>query len=155
MRPAYNVASLRIKIPLICYFSSSVIKKLSNLHLVPMKMQELLLFTIIPISLLGKDQHDFLLTTAASLPLCVVGYFSFVAEKIFEKENDVRGAYYSLNWFEMPAKTRKLLLLAMQKPKNVKIAGFFSYDHASLERFAVVVHRAYDFGLILLEVTKK
>lgn len=109
---------------------------------------------MISIILFGKERDDFLSTTATCLPICVVGYYNFIAEKILEKENYVREAYYSLNWFELPAKTRKLLLLGMQKPKQIKIAGFFSYDHASLERFRVVVGRAYDFGLILLKVTK-
>lgn len=97
-------------------------------------------------------------TTVAVGPIficAVLGFFSYTAEQIMDANSAICDAYYSLNWFEAPTASRKLILLAMQPPMDAKFCGLFSYDHASLIRFTSVLRNAYDFGLVVVKLAQK
>lgn len=127
---------------------------ITDLYRVTMKMHEGFLFFGISGSVLGRADLN---TTLLSLPfylLAFVGFYSYEVERIIEIENDIREQYYLLEWYTAPVKIRKLILLAMQKPKNIKFGGVFGKDSTSLARFTEIVRQGYDFGLLLMKLTR-
>lgn len=131
-----------------------VTNQYSYLNTISIKLRELFLFGAIPLTIFGKDQEQLLLLSSCMFPICLLGLFNYNAERIMSTEEETRKAYYEMEWYQAPVKNRKLLLLAMQQPKEIKISGLFNYDQASLIRFTEAVRRAYDFGLFLLKIAK-
>lgn len=75
---------------------------------------------------------------------------------MIETEESIRESYNALDWYKVSKDTRRLLLLAIiQQPQKTRFGGVFDKDRASLARYASPVRTAYEFGLLLLKVTKK
>lgn len=103
----------------------------------------------------GKENNNIIALVIPLLMSLLVGITSYVTEQIIDAEEEIREAYYNLDWANASLKARKLLLIALQKPNEVKFGCVFENDYASLERYTIVHHQAYDFALILLELAKK
>lgn len=115
-------------------------------------MQEALLFSGFAVALIGKERVQLTMITIPFFLMAFNGFYSFTVDKMIEAEESIRDAYYSLEWYTSSNETRKVLLIAMQQPKEVTFGGIFGKDRTSLARFAETVRQAYDFGLILLNV---
>lgn len=85
----------------------------------------------------------------------ISGYFCKASENMIEAEQDIRNAYYELDWYKAPLVSRKLILMAMQEPEKIRFGRIFNSDYASMERFLLLIRRAYDFSLILLKLVKQ
>lgn len=138
-------------------YSRRTIDRLSKLHTICFKTQEVFLYLTSTLVLLGIENSriDLVALTCPAFSNTIVGLICFAAETMMEAEEKIRDAYYDLNWERAPIESRKMIILAMYPPKKITFCGVFSYDHASLERFTIVFRRAYDFGLVMLKLFKK
>lgn len=130
------------------------IKKLSDLFTIKLKADEYLIYSAMIIGVFGKENLNMILLATPLVPLTVIGFCSFLAEQIIDAEETIRDAYYDLDWPNANVISCKLLLLAMQKPVEIRFGGIFGYDFISLQRFTDVVHNSYNFALILLNLAK-
>lgn len=97
------------------------------------------------------EANSLTLKTFVIFPVSILGFYSYTVERIIEAEESIRDQYNNLEWYTAPFWTKKLLLIAMQRPQEVTFGGVFSKDKTSLARFAAIVHQAYGFGLILIQ----
>lgn len=131
------------------------IAKLSKLYTWSIKVLEMIMNFAMALILMGKKNQDI---AALSIPILIcflIALYSFFIENIIAAEENIRDAYYELNWLSASIKSRKTLLLAMHQPRVIKFGGIFSLDHVSLARFTVNMRRAYDFGLVILKFATK
>lgn len=121
------------------------------MYRVSLKATELTLYLTIPINMFGKEKVNPAVICAISTLMAIIGIFTYGAERMNDAESCVGKAFYSLNWYEAPLGSQKLIFRALLQSKQVKFGGFFSYDHASFGRYADVLKRAYNFGVFLLQ----
>lgn len=117
-----------------------------------MKAHETFLYCAIAMALFGREAE---FPPVISLPFALIafiGFYSLTVERIIDAEESIRDAYWELDWLEASVKVRKLILLAVHQPKNISFGALFGKDKMSLIRFSETVRRAYDFGLVLLNL---
>lgn len=117
-------------------------------------MNEFLLYMVVTIGLMGRDNVNLSFVSAPFMIFCISGIVSYLVEKVIDAEAEIRTAYYNLNWIGAPVKFQKMIVIAMFQPTEIQIGGIFGFDYISLERFTAVAHGAYDFGLIILNLAK-
>lgn len=116
-------------------------------------MHEILLYCSVALALFGKHNSHLDVLSVPSYFVAFIGFYSFTVENIIQAEESIRISYSQIDWLEASVEVRKMLLLAMQPPKNITFGGIFGKDRTCLGRFASVMRQAYDFGLVLLKVT--
>lgn len=125
---------------------------IDDLYKVSMKMHEILLFLGISAAVFGRAEIQFVLMSIPFYYATFIGFYSFEVEQVIEVEDALRDHYYNLEWYSASVEVRKMILLAMQKPKEVTFGGIFGNDRTSLVRFSETVRQGYDFGLALLKL---
>lgn len=135
-------------------FFRRTIRKVSNLFAIALKTKEYSVYLLVAVTLFEKKLLNVTTPPAAIFVTLTVCYTSFICENMIKSENNIREAYYELDWYEAPIIARKTLLLAMQQPGDIKFGRIFYSDQMSLERFVAVMKRAYDFGLVLVKLVQ-
>lgn len=118
------------------------------------KSSEFLVYVAVCLVLCAKEDLNFQMASAPFVPISFFGIYFYMVELMVDADDEIQEAYYELNWFEAPVASRKLILLASQKPMEVRFGELFGEDYASFQRFSQVIHNAYDIGLIIVGLTK-
>lgn len=131
-----------------------IIDKLDKVFKFTVKAHEMFLYFSIALALFGREAEFPAVITLPFALIAFIGFYSLTIERIIDAEQSIRDAYYGLEWIGTSVKVQKLILLAMQQPKYISFGAVFGKDQISLIRFTETVRRAYDFGLMLLNLTK-